>query len=348
MKITTLILLIASHLLFSQDFSMESKSSVSREINENGIFTNTTNSTFHTFPDFVVQETITLRFQAGAEGNFSKLVATSYDYNKNTIWKIEDIADRTEFFQDFYIAEEFGCCDAQSTKAFFNIENGKKIFSSSTEPLIVKFSDNTTFYISFLSISSSKDFPSQYPYNSNVKIFITLSSNKEVISRLAIKSFSEFGDYDYLPDEKYFLNSPTKEILIINDPYKGKSSLSNVTFEFNYWGAKIIFSIIESNLEVNNEKDFKDFSFVLLKNEDKDSYLFNSNFLNLGHKSKDELRLLRNEIFARNGQSFNSNDLKTLFNKTSWYKERPGHKVSSEELTESEKIVLEKITEFEK
>ena len=72
-------------------------------------------------------------------------------------------------------------------------------------------------------------------------------------------------------------------------------------------------------------------------------YLDESRFTRLDTLTKAELRLRRNEIFARHGQSFSSDDLKEYFSKKVWYQEIPNYKVSDDELSKSELLMIDKI-----
>ena len=62
-------------------------------------------------------------------------------------------------------------------------------------------------------------------------------------------------------------------------------------------------------------------------------------------KSKAELRLTRNEIFARYGYIFESSDLKAHFSEKPWYK--PSKTTVEKELTAIDKANIERIREFE-
>ena len=77
-------------------------------------------------------------------------------------------------------------------------------------------------------------------------------------------------------------------------------------------------------------------------------YLQSERFKNLENRSLSELRLLRNELFARHGHSFSDINLKAYFQSQLWYKEIAGNKVSSDRLSASEKNILEKIQQIEK
>lgn len=59
-----------------------------------------------------------------------------------------------------------------------------------------------------------------------------------------------------------------------------------------------------------------------------------------------ELRFFRNEIFARHGRTFNSNDLKNYFQSKTWYQENPYYNDSL--LTQRELLAIETISELEK
>ncbi len=346
--------LFTTTLLFAQNFSLDSKSNFLFEKDGKNIFTTISNSRYLRFSKFVVHEIITTRNQEGADGSFGRLEATAFNVYDNIsdreIWKITDYAHNAYFQYGFYVAEEEGCCGGESTAAFFNLENGRKIFSSSSKILKFDFLKKNPFFISFLSVSSTKDFPPQYPYRSNFKILITLSSEKRVISRLILKIKSnEFADYDHTPDEIYFSSSKSPTYLSLEKTYKNKKSLSDISFEFDYWGPKIKVLLNEGIFSITSIDTLKDVEFIIITGNEKDSYLFNENFQNIrGHTSNEKLRLLRNEIFARNNHSFKSKDLVKLFKNKPWYVEKKDHKVSADELTINERTVLEIISGYEK
>lgn len=64
--------------------------------------------------------------------------------------------------------------------------------------------------------------------------------------------------------------------------------------------------------------------------------------------SKEELRLLRNTIYAQYGYDFNSPDLKEYFSQFAWYMPDPNLKMEDIVLTEKEKEFIEKILTKEK
>lgn len=89
------------------------------------------------------------------------------------------------------------------------------------------------------------------------------------------------------------------------------------------------------SLPVNNEKIRKG-EVVSLGN------------LNLkGEYSKEQLRLLRNTIYAQYGYKFNSPDLKEYFSQFAWYIPDPNLKLEDIQLTEKERIYIDEIRKRE-
>ena len=77
-------------------------------------------------------------------------------------------------------------------------------------------------------------------------------------------------------------------------------------------------------------------------------YLNSIEFQDLLLKDNEELRLLRNHIFARHGHSFKSKDLREYFQNKSWYRESINHIVSTNELSEDERVFIDTIIQIEK
>jgi hypothetical protein len=65
----------------------------------------------------------------------------------------------------------------------------------------------------------------------------------------------------------------------------------------------------------------------------------------LESKSKEELRLIRNEVFARKGYVFKNEDLNAYFKTKSWYQPNPN---VSLKFTEKENSYISKIKNLEK
>ena len=79
----------------------------------------------------------------------------------------------------------------------------------------------------------------------------------------------------------------------------------------------------------------------------RDAYLTDERYLNVRDAPPEELRLLRNEILARHGQSFAEPDLREHFKTQPWYDERPAYEVPRDSLSLAELTVLERIERLE-
>lgn len=67
-----------------------------------------------------------------------------------------------------------------------------------------------------------------------------------------------------------------------------------------------------------------------------------------GEYTKEELRLMRNTIYAQYGYDFKSADLKKYFSQFAWYMPDPNLKMEDIKLSEKEKDFVEKILMKEK
>jgi hypothetical protein len=125
---------------------------------------------------------------------------------------------------------------------------------------------------------------------------------------------------EYIDKEDYLLWSKIQK-----DISKDESS------NFKIWNANIDCSVIKFNMELPGDY-FIASSKTLTKDE-------------LKKYSKQDLKLMRNEIYARYGYIFNSADLKTYFEKKKWYE--PKIENVDKYLTETEKKNIATIKEIE-
>ncbi len=126
--------------------------------------------------------------------------------------------------------------------------------------------------------------------------------------------------------------------LRVDIKHEGKSDIILLPFE------KMRLRVDKQSVESSN-------SFFLVPAEDEwyDDYLARKDYRYVSSKTpKDELRLLRNEIFARHGHVFKSEDLRGHFSRTSWYEPIPNIHVSLEDFTEDELEMFDRIRKLEK
>jgi len=142
----------------------------------------------------------------------------------------------------------------------------------------------------------------------------------------ASTNISSSGSSDYLFQENFAQNDVTE----VRKNYWGEEVGSNDDDEYNYY------SIINIGFSAGKRVIY-DGTVALL-----DYYLPESALAVL---DRDELRLLRNSIYAKHGMIFQSEDLKTHFQKFRWYNPRRNNVDSF--LTEVDRTNIEKILMFE-
>ena len=152
-----------------------------------------------------------------------------------------------------------------------------------------------------------------------------------------------------LAGESNFDVNPLTKKIIFNDSYGIKImtidtaaltwNIENILDETDGFG---VFWINSDSIGFEDLNHTSKRLFVKMKAQ-KTKYYDSFRFNDLENKSKEELRKLRNEIFARHNHSFDNEDMKNYFGYKSWYKEKQSHKVSEIELNETELNLLKKI-----
>ena len=163
-----------------------------------------------------------------------------------------------------------------------------------------------------------------YTYDNNgtsLTRSIKVKSYDNATGHLLIESYGNNGVYIGLFDG-YTRN---------NNSYTG-------TFT-NYKGGTV-----EFRLFTESESDYATYSaFEYLMKKDASSYLFTKS--DLSSLSPKELSYLRNQIYAKHGYVFKSQELKDYFNQFSWY--HPNLSVTGQELNSTEKANAEFIKRYQ-
>lgn len=155
------------------------------------------------------------------------------------------------------------------------------------------------------------------PLTRNIK----LKSYDRPSGHLLIESFDKSGNYVGLFDG-YTRN---------DNSYSG-------TFT-NYKGGTV-----EFRLFAENESDYATYSaFDYLMSKDASSYLFTKS--DISSLSPQELSYLRNQIYARHGYVFKSQELNCYYSQFSWY--HPNPSVTDQELNRTEKANAEFIKQYQ-
>jgi len=107
----------------------------------------------------------------------------------------------------------------------------------------------------------------------------------------------------------------------------------DIPFSGGYQGYVLQNPILDENITINSVRKYAALSIYKIWDSSLDGI------------SKDELRIMRNEIFASHGHKFKSKDLQEYFSKQTWYKPKEGDVLSN--LTEIEKYNIQIIKKRE-
>lgn len=363
----TLILVLFSILpLYTQDFISLQDSSTFRvepysdERVANGTKLITKNVAFRTplgwNSKFVIEETIYIENIQQYEGNFSRtnLIAFSIKDKNKTLWTIEDNSDEVFYhWMDIIETVKYGCCGASDTHKYYDLNSGKKILLCDSELYYIKNSnDKSNVFFGFNSYTSVISSINKFEKGTITgQLFY---SNRDSLIDNLIFVFPEIDVYAWLPNNIYLMDKLGNKFLDITK--SGNISKIQIEDSINSFYFVLDYSYGDP-IQIKIEKDrFNLEKSIIPKNILVDSpnktyipeYLNSSEFKSLENKSPDQLRLLRNEIFARNGHSFDSEDLRSYFGSKPWYKEKLGYKVGLVGLTNDESLFLKRILFLEK
>lgn len=139
-------------------------------------------------------------------------------------------------------------------------------------------------------------------------------------------NFITVADNDILPEESYNPKKTYKQF------YEYNPSTNQYELNENISEKQIANAIIPDDYFAYDGLDFSKLDFRLIDDD-------------LKNLDKEQLRLMRNAVYARHGRLFKSVDLQSLFNCYAWYKKNPNY--SDNLLTEIDKYNIELIKMYE-
>lgn len=186
--------------------------------------------------------------QLGAEAGNGVVKADAFFAQNWTrkAWTIEQAGDEGGMFNEFYRVTKYGCCASIATSFFFNLENGKRVFSATGE-LSSVIVPNTGLY-RYVAYHSQEAIIA--PFEDHDTALLQYGSATAVIWKLAIH-----GKDTPLARIKFQYEGKIVEtdslMLWGVDGKKHKSSLSNFAIVLSLMDENIILPI------VNDEPDLK-------------------------------------------------------------------------------------------
>jgi hypothetical protein len=105
-------------------------------------------------------------------------------------WSLEQAGDDGRVFDEFYLVTKYGCCASIGTNIFFNLENGRRVFSS-TSKLSSVIVPNTGLYRYVAFHSHDAIIPAIEPYRDDFRGLLQYGSSTTPLWKLAIYSKAE-------------------------------------------------------------------------------------------------------------------------------------------------------------
>jgi hypothetical protein len=304
------------------------------------------------FTDILLDQTLDHTITPGEEGRRTKINITAWgfanDQFKKLLWEINDVGYEASKSGDYIYLTTYGCCSSDNTHIYYKISDGKKFLTATSKFARLSVPNTKNKRIITFHSSNAQVSYQEYDYSSQLGILHYANEN-EIIQQALITG--ELDGLHSTPEITFKTEKEESENLSLwnanhnNDPQaiNGLSAVIDFTYFFN-----LEIPIVKDRLDLDNVKLPNNLKIRIIPvGINYDEYLSDERFLSIESKSKEKLRLLRNEIFARHGHAFNSSDLKEFFFNKVWYQEIPNHIVSEEELTKAELSMIEKIKQFE-
>lgn len=305
------------------------------------------------FDRLLLDETIYHKIVPGQEGRITKvnIIAWALDdkniFNKK-IWEINDIGYEVDTYWDYIKLIIYGCCGSDDSFIFYHKDTGKKYLTSTSDFAFFNVPNTRNRRVSTFHSSNahtSQLFRGKYKFPLGILYY---ASREEVKYEILVAG--KLNDLHGTPkmsfkDDKQESSNLTLWSANGNSDLKAISGLSLI-MDFDFF--KIEIPIVEDHLDLDNAVLPSEYVIKLIPyGNNKIDYLKEDRFKKLEKLSKAELRILRNEIFARHGHSFKSDDLKEYFSSKIWYQEIIGYKVNREELSSKELEMIDSIRKLE-
>lgn len=177
--------------------------------------------------ELLLQEEFRREHQMGSEGGESvvKVDAWSGTDLSTKVWTIDQKGDQGQVFEEFYRVTKYGCCAAIATNVFFNLETGRRVFSS-TQDLVSVTVPNTGLYRYVAFHSNEAIIPALDPRKEDFVGLLQYGPPEAPLWKLAIYSKQSAGVKLKLLHENEVVESDSL-ILWKADGKNDKSSLSN-------------------------------------------------------------------------------------------------------------------------
>lgn len=267
---------------------------------------------------------------------------------KNTLWEINEKAHHMSWEHGYLKFVKYGCCASLALNSYYNKRTGE-LLSRSTAPLhkveIKKI--EATRFVGFVSEAAVAP-PAELSAHPNA-VGVLVYANRFFEQTRVVVEHEEEIDFYQNPKINFVYRSLERDSLsIFDEEIENERSISgfHIKLDFGHHGA-ISIPIEGDAPALSRAAMAKGFSLKELPAGGPLEYLKDERFYETAYLDPAELRLLRNEIFARHGHSFQDPQLRAHFAGKSWYREKAGHNVDPSQLDPLERMALQKIARHE-
>lgn len=293
----------------------------------------------------ISENLVSIHGQDGCDGKIDVTAYRRENKQFNSVaWSLHERGERAELFGRYLKIVRFGGGGSEDSTVFYNSETGRKIMNSSSDlfPL-------NNFRIVGYQSSKAEGIPEYTPDKEELGVMLYATNEGSIVSQLAI--FGGKDDPGWTPEISFKVGKepPTKVLPPMNtslDCLKCQLTGFSIILTFDE-NQSVVIPVIQDSLDITHASVPRGMRIQLKNIVPNDSYLRESRFKDLGGKSKEDLRLLRNEIYARHGNSFDDSNIRAYFKGQSWYKEVNSRKVLDVDLSNTEIDMLKKIGYYE-
>ncbi len=275
---------------------------------------------------------VTNTYRIGLDGSHDDLLITVYESEgkklKHLLWQKRLNANLKAIDENFVILSDDPA--GMFSLQYINILTGKTIFiSGELRDNITIISESYKFYLS----TNYDGTIANLNLNQENKVYdrtIQLSSSNQLLQKIHLFKTPDLSHHKQLINFSYNSTNKSIQLAIGEDSFR-------IPFE-------------EKRMNVNKSIHSNGTNYSLLPAQINynDSYLTEKRFEDISNKSsKDKLRFLRNEIFARHGYKFSSTDLSNYFNKQSWYHTIKNIRLRIEDFSLEEVNIFKKLIKLE-
>src|SRR5262249_25701369 len=153
----------------------------------------------HSIPDkdyrsMVLLEEFQTEWHPGMEGKKAKIRvdgwAGNYPNPRRKVWTIRSEGDEGKVYDNFYKVTRYGCCASLSTQIWFSLIDGKKVFMSNMDPIVIIVPNSSADLTRYFAWHSNEAIisPPEAQTVKDLKGVLQYGSERKVSQRFLVRS----------------------------------------------------------------------------------------------------------------------------------------------------------------